>query len=54
MFIWQSYVIAGFFADYLNLHDKNCLSAQEAQRLTHEVQDLMNQERSPGVTIGRS
>jgi len=54
MFIWQSYVIAGFFADYLNLHDKDSLSAQEAQRLTHEVQDLMNQERSPGVTIGRS
>jgi hypothetical protein len=51
LFIWQSYVIAGFFADYLNLHDKDSLSAEEAQRLTHEVQDLMNQERSPGVTF---
>lgn len=54
LFIWQSYVIAGFFADYLNLNNKDSLSAEEAQRLTHEVQDLMNQERSPGVTIGGS
>lgn len=54
LFIWQSYVIAGFFADDLNLHDKDSLSAEEAQKLTHEVQDFMNQERSPGVTLQRA
>ncbi|MEG5055436.1 hypothetical protein [Microcoleus sp. B13-B6] len=54
LFIWQTYVVAAFFADYLNDHDKDSLSAEEAQRLTHEVQDLMNQERSPGVVLERA
>ena len=54
MFVWQSYVTAAFFADYLNDHDQDSLSAEDAHRLTHEVQDFMNQERSPGVTLQRA
>jgi len=54
LFVWQTYVNAAFVADYVNLHNKDSLTADEMQILTDEAQDLFGQERSPGVTIGSS
>ncbi len=48
---WKTYVNAAFVADYVNLHNKDSLTADEVQKLTHEAQNMFGQERSPGVAI---
>jgi hypothetical protein len=50
----KPYVKAAFVADYVNLHNKDCLTNDKLQTLTHEAQAVFGQERSPGVTIDRS
>lgn len=54
LFLWQTYTNAAFVADYVNVHNKDSLSADEIQKLTQEALDFFGQERSPGVTIGGS
>jgi len=40
LFVWQTYVNAAFVADYVNLHNKDSLTADEMQKLTHQAQDF--------------